>query len=128
MADLDAQLATFEAHMKSPRPQRAVLKAAGGVLVEILKSASGSAARRTIKQLPNILPKPMGTKASRAALLLGAAEAALVRLVKAVGESDRIRFREQVFGPIGETIMWICFPGRFVGQQARPWLHGYPRC
>jgi predicted transcriptional regulator len=54
-AELDAQLATIDAQMKSPRPQRAVLKGAGEVLVEILKSASGSAAAELIKQLPSIL-------------------------------------------------------------------------
>jgi hypothetical protein len=53
--ELDAQLATIEAQMTSPNPRRAVLKAAGGVLMEILKSASGSAAGELVKQLPNIL-------------------------------------------------------------------------
>lgn len=53
-AELDAQLATIDAQMKSPRPQQAVLKGAGEVLVEILKSASGSAAAELIKQLPGI--------------------------------------------------------------------------
>jgi len=54
-ADLDAQLATLDAQMKSPRPKRVVLTAAGGVLVEILKSASSAAAGELVKQLPAIL-------------------------------------------------------------------------
>jgi len=54
-ADLDAQVATIEAQMKSPRPHREVLKTAGGVLVEILRSASGGAAAELVKQLPTLL-------------------------------------------------------------------------
>jgi hypothetical protein len=53
--ELDAQLATIEAQMRSARPQRAVLKAAGGVLLEILKSASGTAAAELVKQVPSLL-------------------------------------------------------------------------
>jgi len=54
-AELDAQVATIDAQMQSRRPQKAVLKGAGEVLVEILKSASGSAAAELIKELPSIL-------------------------------------------------------------------------
>jgi hypothetical protein len=54
-ADLDAQLATIEAQMRSPKPHRAVLKAAGGVLLEILKSASGSTAAELVKRIPSLL-------------------------------------------------------------------------
>jgi hypothetical protein len=53
--DLDAQVATIEAQLTSPKPHRAVLKAAGGVVLEILKSMSGSAAAELVKQVPSLL-------------------------------------------------------------------------
>jgi hypothetical protein len=55
VADLDAQVATLDAQMRSPQPKRAVLRMVGGVLMEILKSASGAAAGELVKHAPAVL-------------------------------------------------------------------------
>jgi multidrug resistance efflux pump len=52
--EMEAQIATIEAQMKSARPNRTILKAAGAAVLEILASAPGRAAVEAIlKHVPD---------------------------------------------------------------------------
>jgi hypothetical protein len=53
-AEVDAQLATIDAQMKSARPLNSVVRAVGQAVVEILKSASTGAAIELAKRVPDM--------------------------------------------------------------------------
>jgi hypothetical protein len=52
--ELDAQVATLEGQMKSSRPRHGIVRAAGQALVELLKTASTSAAVELGKRVPDV--------------------------------------------------------------------------
>jgi hypothetical protein len=53
-AEVDVQLATIDAQMRSARPHSSIVRAAGQAVVEILKSASTGAAIELAKQVPEL--------------------------------------------------------------------------
>jgi hypothetical protein len=53
-ADVDAQLATIEAQMKSSRPLLSIVRATGRALVGILKAASTAEAVELLKRVPDL--------------------------------------------------------------------------
>ena len=53
-AEVDVQLATIDAQMKSARPLASIVRGAGQAVVEILKSASAGAAIELAKRVPDL--------------------------------------------------------------------------